>query len=499
MALRRILLGLIGLFLLSTGAVAADERAPTPARTIEIRLYDAETGAPLHAAAVWSGPHVALSNAGGVRLPLPLASRRILALAPGYTPRVLSTADIITSNEVRLHPTTRHMQIVDRNSGQPLSRAVVTDGRFVAYSDLNGNVYLPEGARPPFIVKHGGHQRVVLDEWPSGAVALEPFFARGIYVSYNFLGGPRERLIDLLDRAQALGINTIVLDAKGDRAWLAWQSQHPDAAASMVEGYPTVPLEEALQLMKERGFYTVARVVVFKDDLRAHAFPDLAVRRVDGSVWIDREGLGWVDPARPENWTYTTTLARELAEMGFDEINLDYIRFPTDGNLGEIAWGREIDQQHRVNAIRSFLAVVKHAVDPTPALLSGDVFGLVPAVPPTHDMNIGQIVEEMTRWLDIFCPMTYPSTYAPGNMGVENPTGQPYDVLYRATSQAVARSFVPVRPWLQAYPWGQYSYEGPMLQAQVDGAIDGGAIGWVFWRASGQYDNVFAWLAQQQQ
>jgi len=80
--------------------------------------------------------------------------------------------------------------------------------------------------------------------------------------------------------------------------------------------------------MTTKGIYTIARIVVFKDEPLATARHDLAVKSSNGEVWHNRKGLAWTDPFSEEVRDYNIDVAVEAAKAGFDEIQFDYVRFP---------------------------------------------------------------------------------------------------------------------------------------------------------------------------
>ncbi|MDQ7029256.1 MAG: putative glycoside hydrolase, partial [Ardenticatenia bacterium] len=419
----------------------------------------------------------------------------VRASTPGY--ELAEIALRADSQAIRLRSLRPRVHVVDARTGMPVAGAVVVWNGQWARTDDRGVVFLPAVPQGPLTMKRAAYWRAVVSSPETATlVRLEPIHVRGLYLAFGFLNRPRTVIEAYLDRAAQAGLNTVVIDAKGDRGYLAWESAHPDARLNGVNSRSAISAAEFLEMARRRGFYVIARVVVFKDNPLAEAQPERAVRRADGTIWRDREGLGWADPRLVENWNYNITLARELAEMGFDEVNLDYIRFPSDGNLQAIAWGEVLTAETRTATISRFLQAAHEALRPTPALMSGDVFGLTPAVYHS-DMNIGQTVETMAPYMDIFCPMSYPATYIPGNMGLTDPVRQPYETVYRATAEAVKRSVSPVRPWLQAYSWAGVVYDADELYAQIRAAEEAGAIGWLFWNAGGSYDLLFEALETQ--
>jgi len=316
-------------------------------------------------------------------------------------------------------------------------------------------------------------------------VHLVPFAARGVYVPMGLLRSSKRfwALADLVEKSPVL--SAMVIDVKGDYGRIAWDSEVP-LVKELDNRLPSrVNLKQAIPELHRRGIYAIARFVVFKDDPLATHKPEWAVKRADGTVWKDGEGLGWANPFREEVWEYNLALLEEVAQLGFDEIQLDYLRFPSDGDISAIAYQEENTRETRTTAIRTFMERFSQRLAPYPVLTSADVFGLVVWVVPGEDMNIGQRVEDIAPYVDYLSPMMYPSTFISGNLGYKAPDRKPYEVIYRSVQQAQAR--VPpgtrVRPWLQAY-W----YTLPEMQVQRLAAEEALSDGWLFWNAAGVYD-----------
>jgi hypothetical protein len=218
-------------------------------------------------------------------------------------------------------------------------------------------------------------------------------------------------------------------------------------------------------------------MVVFKDTPLVEARPDLAVRHPNGEIFYDREGMAWADPMREEVWDYDIAVTLEAIKLGFDEVQYDYLRFPSDSTSLEVVralvYKEESTTESRTDAIRGFVQAAKAAVDRTHAFLSLDVFGYALVIQPELDMRIGQRVIDLAPNADYLCPMIYPSTFESGNLGLVNPSAEPYKVIETAMAMAKERTNTIVRPWLQHY-W----YERPHK-------------GWCFWNAGGLYDEAF--------
>jgi hypothetical protein len=283
-------------------------------------------------------------------------------------------------------------------------------------------------------------------------------------------------------------LNAVVVDVKGDRGWLAYDSQLPLAVELGVYASGLMDIREFLDICRQRGIYTIARLVVFKDNPLAHGKSELAVKQGDGTVWLDQEKLGWANPFREEVWHYNIGIAREVAQLGFDEVQLDYVRFPSDGDLDKIVYEEEATSETKTTAIRTFMVWMREALEPYDVFLSADVFGLTLVVDPESGMGIGQRVIDIAPHVDYLCPMVYPSTFIPGNLGMANPILHPYEVVAESVSRGMALTSTLIRPWLQAYSlYGvEYGLEEQRVQRQA--AEEVGACGWTFWNAGGRYD-----------
>jgi hypothetical protein len=419
--------------------------------------------------------------------------------------------------DVTLRPFALQGVVRDSSTGQPLPGALLYVGSQVVAADGSGFYRIAELPDDMQItLKSAGFRKATLS-LRAGTVALPsldvkaancaqppptpgplcldlgltPFQARGLYIPFGLLSRPDDvrALLDLIDRTE---LNALVVDVKSDAGQLAYASQVPLAVQLGIgkdrKGWLT--LKDLLAEAKARNIYTVARMVVFKDNPLAWGVPDLAAKRADGSIWIDGEGLGWANPFREEVWDYNIALAKEVAALGFDEIQFDYLRFPSDGDVGAIVYAEENTLPTRTAAIREFVRRMAKALRPYGIFTSADVFGLTVWVEPDSDMGIGQRVADVAPLVDYLCPMVYPATFRPSNLGYTNPSAHPYDVIYRSQQAAVGRvpATTRVRPWLQAY-W--YSLDEMLLQKQA--ADDAGSTGWTFWNAGGVYDpSLFA-------
>jgi hypothetical protein len=413
---------------------------------------------------------------------------------------------------IQIFPAELHGHIRDAKTGEPITRAIVLVGDQIMPIDENGMYHVSDlGRADGLFIKSPGYRRITIpigpnttiDQhealslcqqtgvFPCADISLPQFAVHGIYASYNLLVWDKPRmleLIDLVDRSPIL--NAIVVDIKGDFGYLAFKSEDPLIAEvdAMVEA--RLPVPEFLRICKEKGIYTVARMVVFKDSPLAAAHPELAVRHPDGEVFYDREGMAWIDPTREESWEYSIAITKEAIRLGFDEVQYDYLRFPSDSTSLEVVralvYSVESTIESRTAAVEGFVKAAKAAVDPTHAFLSADLFGYALVIAPDHDMRIGQRLKDLAPHVDYVCPMIYPSTFESGNLGLVSPSDEPYQVIALSMALAHQRTDTPVRPWLQGY-W----YERKDFEDQRRAVEEVSDLGWCFWNARGQYDTEF--------
>ncbi len=316
-------------------------------------------------------------------------------------------------------------------------------------------------------------------------------YIKGLYTTYYGLGSEilRTHVQQLLEDSE---LNAIVMDVKGDRGMIPYSSTVQLAADIGASPRPMIQDWDAwMHWFKERNIYTIARIVVFKDEKLSSAHPEWAVTNADtGEVWRDREGLGWVDPMREEVWDYNIALAVEAAQKGFDEIQFDYVRFPTDGAISKAAFMEEKTREKRQESITGFLAKAEQALEPYPVKLAADVFGYTTWR--TDDMGIGQQIELMAPYLDVLSPMLYPSTFEDGLPGLpqyKEAIAFPYEVVNKSTAIATQRVHLvnpnlEVRPWVQDFPdyhFDRRTYSADDIRAEMEGARQAGGRGWLLW------------------
>lgn len=373
-------------------------------------------------------------------------------------------------------------------SGRPVAGAVIASGEVRGVTDSDGAYRLAgvaDGAEVTFGAP--GYLDVVaaLPAERTLDVTLEPIMIKAIYANAYTLSdeGELQRLIDLVDSTE---LNAIVLDIKQDTIFYETQVPFFVGIEGMVA--PTYDVENVLARLRERDIYTIARLVVFQDPLVAEARPDLAVLdETTGDLWRNVQGTGWVNAFEEELWDANIELALEAAGLGFDEIQYDYVRFPSDGDLTVADFGQEYTQETRSGAITEFMSRSYEAIKPTGAKLAADLFGFVGLKP--DDQGIGQLLTALAPHMDYICLMIYPSHYIEGNIysAPGEPNDYPYETilesLERASEQIPEESRLKMRPWLQDF----YEYGPEEVGAQIQAAEDFGASGWLLWDPSNVY------------
>jgi len=283
-------------------------------------------------------------------------------------------------------------------------------------------------------------------------------------------------------------INTVVVDMKEEEG----QVYVPGVkAAERCKAYErAVPdLEPWLADLKKRGIYTVARIVVFKDNRMPRYDKSMAVHNAQGELWFDRHKITWLDPFNHEGWRYNILVALQAAKLGFDEVQFDYIRFPTDGDLKVMRFSQP--RSKASEALAGFLREAAQVLHPLGVKISIDVFGLTTSV--NSGMGIGQHLSSMAAQVDYVCPMTYPSHYAKGEYGIPNPNDQPYRTLHFAMRDAL-KALGPegahkLRPYLQDFSLKGRGirYRAKEVRAQMQAAADLGVPSWTLWNANCHY------------
>ena len=381
-------------------------------------------------------------------------------------------------------------KVVDAKTKEPIKGALVTLSDLVVRTDQEGTFHI-EGTGETLKVRAAGYSRREMPTAelgnPQREIFLEPFKVKALYLTPY--GVATKLKAAALEAVKLNNLNALVIDVKGDRGFIPFKVDLP--LADEVGAQKIILIKDIkglVQSLKEKHLYLIARIVVFKDDPLAEAKPELAVKNKGGGVFKDREKLRWVDPFRKEVWDYNIAIAKIVAELGFDEIQFDYVRFPDNRGTG---FSQPANEETRTQAITGFLEAAHKALAPYNVMVAADIFGYV--CWNTNDTDIGQKIDPIVNAVDIISPMLYPSGYHLGIPNYRNPVQHPYEIIYLSLKRAQERTGVSplrFRPWLQAFR--DYAFRGgdfkeERMRTQIKAAADFGTSGWMFWNPRNIY------------
>jgi hypothetical protein len=321
-----------------------------------------------------------------------------------------------------------------------------------------------------------------------------PDTLRGLYVNrWAALG---RKLTDLIGVAKRTEINALVIDVKDDRGFLLYRSSVPlahEIGADTADGHSLsrTRLRAILDSMAAHEIYPIARIVVAKDPLLARQKLDLAIKRKsDLKPWLDKNGNPWLDPHQRAVWQYAADLAKEAYDLGFSEVQFDYVRFPDEKRLAAETVYPLANGRSRAQVIREQLGFLRGVLKPRGIPVTADVFGLTAT--DTTDMGIGQKWEMFVDQVDVVLPMVYPSHFAKGTYKYRNPNAHPYATIDRVLKDVLKRTdSIPnaakIIPWYQDFTLGHPRYGPAEIRAQKRAGYDNGFQSWILWNPKSNY------------
>jgi len=338
---------------------------------------------------------------------------------------------------------------------------------------------------------------------------------KAVYLT-SWSAGINSRIEKVIKLIKETELNSVVIDIKDFSGLVAYDTKLKEVEIYKTKEIRIPDLDNLIKRLHQEGIYVIARITVFQDPALVKARPDLAVfSKSRGAPWKDSKGITWVDPASHEVWDYNVAVARDAASKGFDELNFDYIRFPSDGDVGDIEYRFWDGKTPRAEVIRSFYKYLRESLPNIK--ISADVFGQTTVN--FDDLGIGQIIEDAYRYFDYVSPMIYPSHFNPGFLNFPNPALHPYEVVRHTMESALLRlrnhelrimnngasttsptsnsSFIihnsKLRPWLQAFDLGAV-YTPAMIRSQIKALYDAASStldkinGFVLWNPSNIYN-----------
>jgi hypothetical protein len=332
---------------------------------------------------------------------------------------------------------------------------------------------------------NGGSTKGAAPERPAAKTKPQPRQVpddiRGVHVTMALASLPGK-----LDEYLGLpGLNTIELDVKDENGRVGFVPSSVPLARRTGAAAPYYKAKQVARQVHAHGDYLIGRVVTFEDPVLSEQRPDLAIRTSDGSIWRNNAGLGWTNPYDRRVWRYNVDLATAAVQAGFDEIQFDYVRFPSDGDLSLIRYPGKHTQAMRWT-IPAFVQYAGKRLHPLGARVSVDVFGLSA----TRDLGIGQLPRRVSRYVDAVYPMVYPSHYNPGEYGISDPNAVPGETVDRSLQdfqRALEGRKARLTPWLQDFSLGR-TYTIEDVLSQVAAARGQHTGGFLLWNPEGLYN-----------
>ena len=303
---------------------------------------------------------------------------------------------------------------------------------------------------------------------------------RGVHVTMALASIPGR----LEQYASTPGLNTVELDVKDENGEVGFHRLAPPLARRVGSAKRYYDPKRATTLLHRQGIYVVGRVVCFEDPILSEKRPELAIVTTGGAVWRNNAGLGWTNPYDKRVWDYNLEIAKSAVRAGFDEIQFDYVRFPSDGPI-ESAVFRGKRKEAMSATIARFVHYAANRLRPMGARVSVDVFGLSA----TRNLGIGQSPRRLARIVDAIYPMVYPSHYGSGEYGLSDPSAVPGRTVGRSLRdfrRQMRGGRAKLIPWLEDFTLGGTTTVAK-VQQQIRAARRWNTAGFLLWNPLGDY------------
>ncbi len=356
-----------------------------------------------------------------------------------------------------------------------------------------------------------------------------PENVKAIYMSQCVVGTPsfRDTLVELIDSTE---LNAVVIDIRDYTGKIAFETENPMLAEYVSDACGAKDMKSFIEKLHEKDIYVIGRITTFQNPAYIKAHPEQAVQKKSGGVWKDHKGLAFVDVGAKPYWETVVELSKESYAIGFDELNFDYIRFPSDGDMKDITFTWSEGKTKQV-ALEEFFKYLHEQLEPIRSknsrqigvVTSADLFGMTATN--KDDLNIGQVLERALPYFDYIDPMVYPSHYPSGFNGYKDVNAHSYDIVHMSMVEAVRRTVATttliasfaytrigtstpavyskpsypaskIRPWLQSFDY-PVTYTPEMVQAQIKANEDAGLGSYLFWDPANKYRSLKAILKVQ--
>ncbi len=341
-----------------------------------------------------------------------------------------------------------------------------------------------------------------------------PVPLKAIYMTQCVVGTPsfRDSLVKLIDDTE---LNAVVIDIRDYSGGIAFPTDDPLLKTMVSDACGAHDMKAFVEKLHEKGIYVIGRITTFQNPYYTKLHPEEAVQKKGGGVWKDRKGLAFVDVGSQPYWATVVALGKASYEIGFDELNFDYIRYPSDGDMASAVYIKR-DGKDKQEMLEEFFKYLHDALKPIGVGMSADLFGMTATN--YDDLNIGQVLERTLPYFDYVSPMVYPSHYPSGFHGYAKVNEHPYDIVNFSMSEAVRRaqaSTTPIgsltferigtstpaiyekpvydrhklRPWLQDFDY-PVDYTPAMVEAQIKANVDSGLDSYMFWDPGNHYSSL---------
>src|SRR3989344_1134952 len=326
-----------------------------------------------------------------------------------------------------------------------------------------------------------------------------PEVVKAVYMSQCVAGAPgiRQKLVEFVETSE---LNAIVVDIKDSTGGISFPTDDPTLAPYVSDECGAYDMKQFVESLHEKGIYVIGRITVFQDPLYATKHPTLAVQSEKGGIWKNNGGLSFVDVGAKPFWDYIVHLGEvSYRQIGFDELNFDYIRFPSDGPISEAVYTHSRGKI-KTAVVEEFFTYLHEKLQPQGSVvgknapvMSADMFGMVSSH--EDDLGIGQVLESALPYFDFVAPMIYVSHYPKGFNGYSNVNDHVYDIVHSETKHAMARAKAAgysedtIRPWLQSFDY-PVPYTPAMVESQIKAINDAGMQSYFFWDAANKYTSL---------
>ncbi len=285
---------------------------------------------------------------------------------------------------------------------------------------------------------------------------------------------------EYINLAKDTGINSMVVDIKD--GVLAYESEvaktysptaYKNALRSMDE-YRTL-----IKKIKDAGYYVIGRIVVFNDEHYGKDHPE-------DCISTNASYRQWPSAYSRGAWEYNVMLAREaVKEMGFNEIQFDYVRFPEDSFNMSRSSSTDFKNKYneeKAEAVQNFIFYAADQIHNVGAYFSVDVFGECSG---TYVTAYGQYWPAISNIVDVISSMPYTDHFDRNNSSYWT---NPYQTMYNWGSLSATRQKeIPTpaipRTWITAYDtpyWNPtVTYDASKIKDQIKGLEDAGLKGGV--------------------